>query len=197
MAEQSGLIKIIGARVLREACRFARRLADGGWAHLGVAVNVSPHQLCAEGFLDSVREAVREAGILPRQLEIEITESALIASLQEAIFRLEALRAMGVRLALDDFGTGYSSLTHLQQLPVQTLKIDKSFIDRSLETGANKTIINTIVDMAHQMDMHVVAEGVETEEQLNFLAGSRCDFAQGYLFSRPAPEAEALRLLAP
>lgn len=197
VAEQSGLIKVIGVRVLREACRFARRLADGGWANLSVAVNVSPHQLCAEGFLDSVREAVREAGILPRQLEIEITESALIASLQEAISRLEALRAMGVRLALDDFGTGYSSLTHLQQLPVQTLKIDKSFIDRSLETGANKTIINTIVDMAHQMDMVVVAEGVETEDQLKFLAGSHCDFAQGYLFSRPAPEAEALRLLAP
>ena len=197
VAEQSGLIKIIGARVLREACRFARRLADDGRENLCVAVNVSPHQLCAEGFLDSVREAVQEAGILPSRLEIEITESALIASLQEAISRLEALRAMGVRLALDDFGTGYSSLTYLQRLPVQTLKIDKSFTDRILETGSNKTIINTIVDMAHQMNMHVVAEGVETEEQLNFLAGSHCDFAQGYLFSRPAPEAEALRLLSP
>ena len=104
---------------------------------------------------------------------------------------------MGVRLALDDFGTGYSSLTYLQRLPVQTLKIDKSFTDRILETGSNKTIINTIVDMAHQMNMHVVAEGVETEEQLSFLAGSHCDFAQGYLFSRPAPEAEVLRLLSP
>ena len=144
-----------------------------------------------------MREAVQEAGILPHQIEIEITESAVIASLQEAISRLEALRAMGVRLALDDFGTGYSSLTYLQRLPVQTLKIDKSFIDRILETGANKTIINTIVDMAHQMNMVVVAEGVETEEQLKFLAGSRCDFAQGYLFSRPAPEAEALSLLSP
>ena len=195
VAEQSGLIKIIGARVLREACRFARRLADDGRENLCVAVNVSPHQLCADGFLDSVREAVQEAGILPHQIEIEITESAVIASLQEAISRLEALRAMGVRLALDDFGTGYSSLTYLQRLPVQTLKIDKSFIDRILETGANKTIINTIVDMAHQMNMVVVAEGVETEEQLKFLAGSRCDFAQGYLFSRPAPEAEALSLL--
>ena len=197
VAEQSGLIKIIGARVLREACRFARRLADDGRNNLCVAVNVSPHQLCAEGFLDSVRDAVREAGILPRQIEIEITESAVIASLQEAISRLEAVRAMGVRLALDDFGTGYSSLTYLQRLPVQTLKIDKSFTDRILETGANTTIINTIVDMAHQMNMHVVAEGVETEEQLNFLAGSRCDFAQGYLFSRPVPETEALRLLLP
>ena len=197
VAEQSGLIKIIGPRVLREACQFARRLADDGREDLCVAVNVSPHQLCAEGFLDSVREAVQEAGILPSRLEIEITESALIASLQEAISRLEALRAMGVRLALDDFGTGYSSLTYLQRLPVQTLKIDKSFTDRILETGSNKTIINTIVDMAHQMNMHVVAEGVETEEQLSFLAGSHCDFAQGYLFSRPAPEAEVLRLLSP
>jgi diguanylate cyclase (GGDEF)-like protein/PAS domain S-box-containing protein len=197
VAEQSGLIRVIGARVLREACRFARRLADSGRESLGVAVNVSPHQLCADGFLDNVREAVREAGILPHRLEIEITESALIASLQEAISRLETLRAMGVRLALDDFGTGYSSLTYLQRLPVQTLKIDKSFIDRILDTGANKTIIRTIVDMAHQLDMTVVAEGVETAEQLEYLAGSRCDLAQGYLFSRPAPEEEAVGLLPP
>ena len=197
VAEQSGLIKVIGARVLREACRFARRLADSGHGALCIAVNVSPHQLCAEGFIDSVREALQEAGISPQRLEIEITENALIASLQEAIARLEALRAMGVRLALDDFGTGYSSLTYLQRLPVQMLKIDKSFIDRIMETGANKTIIRTIVDMAHQMDMTVVAEGVETAEQLEYLSESRCDLAQGFLFSRPVPEAEAVGLLTP
>ena len=197
VAEQSGLIKVIGARVLREACRFARRLADSGHGALCIAVNVSPHQLCAEGFIDSVREALQEAGISPQRLEIEITENALIASLHEAIARLEALRAMGVRLALDDFGTGYSSLTYLQRLPVQMLKIDKSFIDRIMETGANKTIIRTIVDMAHQMDMTVVAEGVETAEQLEYLSESRCDLAQGFLFSRPVPEAEAVGLLTP
>lgn len=197
VAEQSGLIKVIGARVLHEACQFARRLTDSGRGNLCVAVNVSPHQLCADGFIESVDDALRAAGISPSRLEIEITENAVIASLQEAISRLETLRGMGVRLTLDDFGTGYSSLTYLQRLPVQTLKIDKSFIDRILDTGAHKTIICTIVDMAHQLDMTVVAEGVETAEQLAYLAGSRCDLAQGYLFSRPAPEEEAVGLLPP
>lgn len=196
LAEQNGLIKAIGTWVLQEACRFARRLADNGWGNLGVAVNVSPKQLCADCFIDSVRNAVHNAGILPNQLEIEITENVMIASLKESISKLEELQAMGIRLALDDFGTGYSSLTYLQRLPVQTLKIDKSFIDMILVAGSKKTIISTIVDMAHLMEMTVVAEGVETEIQLEYLANSHCDFAQGYLISRPVPEKEALQFLA-
>ena len=196
-AEQSGLIKCIGSWVLQEACRFARRLADNGWGSLHVAVNVSPHQLCDEQFIDSVRYAIREAGIAPSQLEIEITENALIASLKEAISLLEALKSIGIRLALDDFGTGYSSLTYLQQLPVQTLKIDKSFIDMILNSGDKKTIICTIVDMAHQMNMTVVAEGVETDAQLDYLEKNRCDLVQGYLFSRPVTESDALSFLLP
>lgn len=197
LAEQTGMIKPIGNWVLQEACRFARRLADNGWSELYVAVNVSPHQLCAEQFIDSVRAALHEAGIAPGQLEIEITENALIASLQEAVCRLEMLKSLGVRLALDDFGAGYSSLTYLQQLPVQTLKIDKSFIARIGENGAPKSIIGVIVEMAHHMNMSVVAEGVETDEQLAYLAKSRCNFVQGYLFSRPVPEHDALRFLLP
>ena len=196
-AEQSGLIKCIGSWVLQEACRFARRLADNGWGSLHVAVNVSPHQLCDEQFIDSVRYAIREAGIAPSQLEIEITENALIASLKEAISLLEALKSIGIRLALDDFGTGYSSLTYLQQLPVQTLKIDKSFIDMILNSGDKKTIICTIVNMAHQMNMTVVAEGVETDDQLDYLEKNRCDLVQGYLFSRPVTESDALSFLLP
>ena len=162
-----------------------------------MAVNVSPHQLCDEQFIDSVRYAIREAGIAPSQLEIEITENALIASLKEAISLLEALKSIGIRLALDDFGTGYSSLTYLQQLPVQTLKIDKSFIDMILNSGDKKTIICTIVDMAHQMNMTVVAEGVETDDQLDYLEKNRCDLVQGYLFSRPVTESDALSFLLP
>ncbi|MEG6584883.1 sensor domain-containing protein [Dendrosporobacter sp. 1207_IL3150] len=197
LAEQSGLINIIGDWVLQEACQFARRLADNGWGNICVAVNVSPHQLCADRFIDSVRDALLNAGVLPHQLEIEITENVLIASFKDSISKLEELQSMGVRLALDDFGTGYSSLTYLQRLPVQTLKIDKSFIDMILVPGSKKAIISTIVDMAHQMKMTVVAEGVETEEQLEYLAKIHCNFAQGYLFSRPVPKNEALQLLSP
>ncbi len=196
LAEQNGLIKAIGRWVLQEACWFARQLADNGWGNIGVAVNVSPKQLCADCFIDSVRDAVHNAGILPNQLEIEITENVMIASLKESISKLEELQSMGIRLALDDFGTGYSSLTYLQRLPVQTLKIDKSFIDMILVAGSKKTIISTIVHMAHLMEMTVVAEGVETEKQLEYLAKSNCDFAQGYLISRPVPEKEALQFLA-
>ena len=126
-----------------------------------------------------------------------LTENALIASLNEAISLLEALKSIGIRLALDDFGTGYSSLTYLQQLPVQTLKIDKSFIDMILNSGDKKTIICTIVDMAHQMNMTVVAEGVETDAQLDYLEKNRCDLVQGYLFSRPVTESDALSFLLP
>ena len=126
-----------------------------------------------------------------------LTENALIASLKEAISLLEALKSIGIRLALDDFGTGYSSLTYLQQLPVQTLKIDKSFIDMILNSGDKKTIICPIVDMAHQMNMTVVAEGVETDAQLDYLEKNRCDLVQGYLFSRPVTESDALSFLLP
>ena len=196
IAEQTGLIKSIGAWVIRESCWFARRLADGGWGHLRVAINISPHQLCSEQFIETVREALKQAEIAPSRLEVEITENVLIASLNEAFFRLDALRAMGVRLALDDFGTGYSSLTYLRRLPVHTLKIDKAFTDMILEDQPKRSMIHSIVEMAHQLEMSVVAEGVETQEQLSFLAASRCDVAQGYLFSRPVPEPEALRLLA-
>jgi diguanylate cyclase (GGDEF)-like protein len=195
LAEQSGLIHSIGHWVLREACQFARRLADKGWKNIYVAVNVSPYQLSADGFIRHVREALRDAGIVPQQLEIEITEHALIASLKDGILKLSVLQAMGVRVALDDFGTGYSSLTYLQRLPVKTLKIDKSFTDMILMDGTHKAIIRSIVDMAHSMEMSVVAEGVETEQQIDYLVQCRCDLLQGYVISHPVPEDEAVRFL--
>jgi len=195
LAEQNGLIKAIGSWVLQEACQFARRLTDKGWKNIYIAVNVSPCQVSADDFIDNVRDAIHNAGIAPYQLEIEITETVLIASLNESICKLSELRLMGVRLALDDFGTGYSSLTYLQQLPVQTLKIDKSFIDMILVAGSKKKIISTIIDIAHIMEMKVIAEGVEAEKQLDYLKQCHCNLVQGYLFSRPVPEKEALRLL--
>ncbi|MBP2626048.1 MAG: diguanylate cyclase/phosphodiesterase [Firmicutes bacterium] len=196
LAEQNGLIQEIGIWVLREACQFARRLADKGWGHLHVAVNVSPCQLCADDFIQSVQEVLHDAGIEPHQLELEITENALIESLEESTHILENIKLMGVGLSLDDFGTGYSSLTYLQRLPVRTLKIDKAFIDMILTGGAQKAIIGTIVDMAHIMKMTVVAEGVETETQIDYLAQCGCDCLQGYIISRPVPEDEAVRFLS-
>lgn len=196
LAEQNGLINSIGNWVLQEACQFARQLVDDGWGNLCVAINVSPHQLCADHFIESVRDAVNNAGILPQQIEIEITENVLISSLKEGISKLEELQSMGICLALDDFGTGYSSLTYLQRLPVQTLKIDKAFIDMILVPGSKKAIIPMIIDMAHLMNMTVVAEGVETKEQLEYLLENHCDLAQGYLFSRPVPKKEALQFLS-
>jgi len=196
LAEQSGLIQSIGNWVLREACQFARRLADNGWGHIHVAVNVSPYQLCAEGFIDSVSQALSSAGIEPSQLELEITENALIESLEESTHILKKIQNMGVGLSLDDFGTGYSSLTYLQRLPVKTLKIDKAFIDMILTDEAQKAIIGTIVDMAHIMEMSVVAEGVEEESQMEYLAKCRCDLIQGHIISPPIPENEAVRFLS-
>jgi len=195
LAEQSGLIQSIGEWVLREACQFARRLADMGWDHLHVAVNVSPSQLCTDNFVDQVSKTLLDAGIESHQLELEITENALIASLEESTHTMKKLKRLGVHLSLDDFGTGYSSLTYLQRLPVSTLKIDKAFIDMILIDGVQKAIIGTIVDMAHIMGMTVVAEGVETQMQIDYLARCGCDCLQGYIISRPMPEDEALRFL--
>lgn len=196
IAEQSGLIQRIGQWVLREACCFIRRLTERGWGHIRVAVNVSPHELCADDFIQSVREVLENAGVNPSQLELEITENALIESLDDSIGILDELRAMGIWLSLDDFGTGYSSLTYLQRLPVNTLKIDKAFIDRICVGGAQKAIIGTIVEMAHVMGMNVVAEGVETLQQLEYLKQCHCDLIQGYLISRPVPATEAFDFVA-
>ena len=195
LAEQSGLINHIGQWVLREACLFARRLTDNGHSEINVAVNISSKQLAADDFITLVRSAVEDAGIEPRQLELEITESVLMASLEDATSKLAELQAFGISLSLDDFGTGYSSLTYLRKLPVKTLKIDKSFIEMIANDPHVAKIIVSIINMAHTLDMSVVAEGVETEQQLIYLTGSGCDRIQGFIFSRPLPESEAIGLL--
>ena len=196
LAEQSGLIHSIGQWVLGEACQFARRLADQGWSEVHVAVNISSKQIASDDFIAVVRRAVKEAGIQPHQLELEITESLLMTSLEEATSKLTQLKEFGVHLSLDDFGTGFSSLTYLRILPVETLKIDKSFIDMITNDVQGAKIIGSIIDMAHTIHVNVVAEGVETELQLEYLADNGCDLIQGYIFSRPVSEAEAFKLLS-
>ncbi|EGO63850.1 EAL domain-containing protein [Acetonema longum] len=192
LAEESDVIISIGQWVLRQACRFARRLTVAGKGHIRVSVNVSPRQLIADDFVAMVSQAVVDAGINPDQLEIEITENALIPSLGDSIEKLGQLRAIGVHLTLDDFGTGYSSLTYLRNLPVSRLKIDKSFIDQIVSDQVQMEFIHSIVNMAHVLGLTVVGEGVESQEQLNRLVACQCDFVQGYLISRPMPEKDAM-----
>lgn len=196
LAEQRGLITPIGHWVIGEACWFAKKMADLGRKDLHVAVNVSPRQLAAADFVESMRRCIVESGIDPQQLEVEITENVLIESLEEGTKKLAELSALGVRLSLDDFGTGFSSLTYLRNLPVETLKIDKSFIDRILDDARQEGFIRSIIEMAHVLGLKVVAEGVETELQQQKLIEVGCDGMQGFLFSRPVSQGEAIRIAA-
>ena len=195
LAEQSGVINSIGKWVLHEACSFASRLAQDGYADVRVAVNISARQVASDDFVKTLCNAVKTAGILPKQLEIEITESLLMASLDEAISKLNKSKALGFTLALDDFGTGYSSLTYLRKLPVETIKIDKSFIDMIENDIPGAKMIGAIINMANAINMTVVAEGVETERQLAYLVKEGCSCVQGYLFSKPLREQDAYKFI--
>lgn len=196
LAEQSGLIHDIGQWVLLEACRFARRLKDMGRGDLVVAVNVSAYQMAKEDFTDTVRAVLDQVGIDPQQLELEITESALMTSLEDATRKLMEIRAMGVGVSLDDFGIGYSSLSYLRHLPVKKLKLDKSFIDMIEKDNVLVRLISAIIQMAHVLDIEVVAEGVEKEQQLEYLGTNGCDLIQGYLTGRPVPEREVIKTIS-
>ena len=195
LAEKSHLINEIGAWVLQESCRFCRRLINAGYASIRVAVNVSPRQLAVADFIEVVQAAINSASIDPSHLEVEITESVFIETMDDSVEKLMLLKNLGVHVTLDDFGTGYSSLTYLRNLPVDTLKIDKSFIDRIAEDATQSSLIASIIEMSHVLGLTVVAEGVETNEQLQQLRECRCDMFQGYIASRPLPEPEAVKLL--
>jgi EAL domain-containing protein (putative c-di-GMP-specific phosphodiesterase class I) len=192
-AEEHGLIESLGSWILRTAClELSGWLADGIPA-VRVAVNLSPRQLASPGFLDIVKDALEEARLPPRLLELEITESALVQSDQTTIKLLRDLRAMGVEIALDDFGTGYSSLAYLRHFPVSVIKIDKSFLAGVPEEPSAMQVVTAIVAMSHAMNMRVVAEGVEHEEQAAFLRKLGCDLVQGWLFARAMRSGELLR----
>jgi diguanylate cyclase (GGDEF)-like protein/PAS domain S-box-containing protein len=195
LAEESDMIQVIGKWVISKACRFARKLTKKGKNNIRVSVNVSPRQLATADFVPFIRDAIHVAGIDPNQLEIEITENALIASMEDSIKKLRTLRMLGVHLSLDDFGSGYCSLTYLKNLPVETLKIDKTFIDEIASDDNQLRFVNSIINMAHVQQLCVVAEGVENENQLNKLKECQCDFIQGFLISRPVSELEAIKLL--
>ena len=185
VAEDCGLIVPIGKWVLRQACEQARSWVDAGLLAGTIAVNVSATEFGHEGFLDGVLAILKDTGLDPHSLELELTESVLMKRADSAASILHTLKKTGVQVAIDDFGTGYSSLSYLQKFPIDTLKIDQSFV-RQITAAPDKTsIVTAVINLSRSLNMRVVAEGVETREDLEFLASRQCDQAQGYYFSRP------------
>ncbi|OPX45509.1 cyclic di-GMP phosphodiesterase Gmr [Ruminiclostridium hungatei] len=195
IAEATHMIVPIGEWVLRQSCKFLRDIEKMGFQGLSIAVNISMIQLLNEDFAHMVIDIIEEAGLNPRQVELEITESILMESYEVIAGKLKLLRARGVKIALDDFGKGYSSLNYLKSLPITTLKIDKSFIDTISNGNKDKSLTDLIVKIGRSMDLCVVAEGVETQEQMDYLVKHKCHRIQGYLFSRPVQQSEIVRKL--
>ena len=195
LAEECGLIGEIGGWVIREACRQTRVWQIEGVPSLRVSVNLSASQFRDSGLLDLIRSALDDAGLEPRYLEVELTESAVMSDPEKSIDILEHLSAMGVLVSVDDFGTGYSSMSYLRRFPIDKLKIDRVFIDEIVSRPEDASIVRAIVSLAHSLRLKVVAEGVETPAQLDFLKTAGCDEYQGYHFSRPLPAADFERLI--
>jgi diguanylate cyclase (GGDEF)-like protein/PAS domain S-box-containing protein len=196
IAEETGLILPIGEWVLRTACLQARQWLDLGLASLRIAVNLSSRQFRQANLPALVSQCLGESGLPSGALELEITESALIDDVDEAIAQCQTLKALGVKISLDDFGTGYSSLAYISRFPFDKIKIDQSFVRDITENPVNAAIATAAIVMARSLNLSVLAEGVETEAQASFLRSRRCDSMQGYLFSRPLPAAEFEQLLA-
>lgn len=195
LAEETGLILEIGEWVLRRASEQLGAWRAAGFADLAIAVNVSALQLLRGELPDTIARILADTGVPADRLELELTESMLMANAGRAASTLDALQRMGVRMAIDDFGTGYSSLAYLRRLPIHTVKIDKAFVDGTGEDGEDRAITAAIIAMAHSLGLNVVAEGVETDTQLAFLRGQGCDEAQGYRLARPMDAAACLEFL--
>lgn len=190
IAENSGLILPIGEWVLRTACAQSRKWHSEGLPAVPVAVNVSAVQFRQEGFLDLIRRVLRETGLPPEYLELELTESLIMSNAESIVSMLRQLKETGVKLSIDDFGTGYSSLSYLRHFPVYKLKVDRSFVREVTANPDDAAITGTIISMAKSLNLKVIAEGVETEAQMRFLSKHRCDEVQGYYFSKPLSAAD-------
>ncbi|HEX8097891.1 MAG TPA: EAL domain-containing protein, partial [Pyrinomonadaceae bacterium] len=193
VAEETGLIASIGNWVLEEACRQMREWQSESPANrsLTMSVNLSGRQLTQADLIDQVRRVLDQTQLDPQSLKLEITESVVMENAETATTMLNQLRALGVQISIDDFGTGYSSLSYLHRFPVNNLKVDRSFVNRMSLGDENLEIVRTIVTLASNLGMEVVAEGIETEEQLAHLRALKCEYGQGYLFSRPLSAAAA------
>jgi len=195
VAEDCGLILPIGQWVLREACKQARAWADAGLPLPTMAVNISSMEFREDNFIESVFTTLSETGLDPKSLELELTESVLMKRAESAASVLKTLRSRGVQIAVDDFGTGYSSLSYLRKFPINALKIDQSFVRQITSTPDDTTIVTAVISMGRSLKLRVVAEGVETQEELTFLRARLCDEAQGYYFSRPVRPEQFAKLL--
>ena len=196
LLEESGLIREVGAWVVQQSAADHRDWVHRGMSAPRIAINVSPLQLRDAAFVTLLEQAIHPSGKPPVALDIEITEGVLMEHTEEVIRTLSSIRQLGIHVAIDDFGTGYSSLRYLARLPIDTLKIDRSFVSAIADNPDDMAIVSSIITLAHGLDLNVVAEGVETEEQLKLLRLLRCDQMQGYLFSRPVAKQALEQLLS-
>ncbi len=195
IAEETGLIVPIGQWVLRTACLQNKAWQEQGLPRIRVATNLSARQFYQQDLAEEIGRVLEETGLEPTWLELEITESIIIQDVQGTIRQLSRLRDLGIQISIDDFGIGYSSLNYLKQFPINSLKIDRSFVNDIGKSQGDTAIVSTVISLAHNLDLDVVAEGVETRDQLDFLSSSRCNKIQGFLFSRPVPSGDLPALL--
>ncbi|KAA0597719.1 diguanylate cyclase (GGDEF)-like protein/PAS domain S-box-containing protein [Azospirillum lipoferum] len=198
IAESTGLVVSLGTWVLRQACLQIAEWQDRrepGSAPLFMSINLSTHQLSDPNFVQVVREVLRETGVEPSWIKLELTESAVMDKAEQSIRLLRDLRALGIKLSIDDFGTGYSSLSYLHKLPIDSLKVDRSFVSAMHQSEENRAIVRIIMDLARLLGFDVIAEGIETSADANLLRALACDYGQGYHFARPLPSAEAGKLV--
>lgn len=195
LAEEIDFIIPISEWLLEEVCRQIASWQQQGLEVVPVAINISPNHFTDYTLPASVKRAIDHAGIDPALVELEITEGITVNNVEEAIETLATLKRLGVSIAIDDFGTGYSSLAYLQQLPLDTLKIDQSFIRKMGNKGSSTTIVKAIIGLAHNLGLELIAEGVETPEQYDLLRQFGCQLGQGFLFSRPIPAEDFARIM--
>ena len=189
------MIVALGDWVLRTACAQNRAWQLAGLAPLRISVNVSPRQFEEPGLVQRVALALADSGLAPQWLELEVTEGAIMRDLTQAVAKMAEVRSMGVSLSIDDFGTGYSSLSALKSFPISTLKIDKSFVRDIARDADSAAIVKAVISLGHILNLRVIAEGVEDQEQYNFLLENGCDEVQGYLLGKPMPAEDFTRRL--
>jgi EAL domain-containing protein (putative c-di-GMP-specific phosphodiesterase class I) len=197
VAEETGAIVDMGNWIIQEACQTGKLLYEQAKRSIQIAINISPRQFKDQNLVATIRRNLRETGLNPAMLEIEITETMLMGDIEAVSMTVQQLHELGVRLAIDDFGTGYSSLSYLKKFPINTVKVDRSFIMDIPESEDDKAITSAVIAMAHKLNMDVVAEGVETKAQYDFLVQHDCEYAQGFLFAKPLPLSHLRPMIQP